>query len=201
MRGSQWWSVDGLIHINKMRKLGNWERKSVSERYYLCYCICEGEGDRGLYFWVIQWGWVGPRTFPLVDNFAETSFTCMGRENCVYLLVKWTEGQPPMSRWMPAVWSGFPCRYGKHTGSLKQGGLLPLPVLEQDTEVKRKKSEAFWISHLGLEETLFCFPRASLACFLEARPVLEILINFPALDGLGHSSQHIVCAKLPLTGK
>jgi len=43
--------------------------------------------------------------------------------------------------WMPTVQSGFPGSHGKSTGSLQQAGLLPLPVLEQDTDVERKKSQ------------------------------------------------------------
>jgi len=65
----------------------------------------------------------------------------MAREDYVYLLVKWTKGQPPISMWMPTVQSGFPGSHGKSTGSLQQAGLLPLPVLEQDTDVERKKSQ------------------------------------------------------------
>ena len=86
-------------------------------------------------------GFVNPRVFPLMDHFADTLLTCMAREDCVFLLVKRTKGQPPISMWMSTVQSGFPGRHERHTGSLQQGGLLPLPVLKQDTDVERKKNQ------------------------------------------------------------
>jgi len=56
-------------------------------------------------------------------------------KTALYLLVKGTQGKPPISRWMPTLWNGFPCRSRrdckeKHVGNLQQGSLLPLPVLE-----------------------------------------------------------------------
>lgn len=77
-----------------------------------------------------------------------------------------------------------------------------MSVLELETDLKRKKkSEAFLVSYLGLEKHCFVLLEPLWHCFLEAWPILDILIKFPGMNELVPSSQHNGFAKLLLTGK
>lgn len=169
------WSVGGLIHFNKIRKWGNWRRKSVSERCYLCRCIHEDGADsegskfRDPYFWVTQWGWEDPRTFTSVDGLTETSLTCMveGMEKTAYTCW-WREprGSLPWAGGCPLCGAGLLSDMGSTVEARSKEICYPCQCWSWTLTLREKKSKPFWVSHLGLEETLFCSSWSSLALLL-----------------------------------
>lgn len=106
------------------------------------------------------------------------------------------QGTAPISMWMPTVQSGFPGSHGRPLGAYSKQ-VYYLCQCWADTDVERKKNrekEQGFLSKSPRARRNIVLFFLSLFGMLpwQTRPVLEILIKFPELDGFGHSSHYIV---------